>query len=757
MATGRAKDAMQEARRRLGSRQLIGATILAVVALVGGLACSHDKTPVPGASCNLNSECDDPLSCTFGKCHNACRVDGDCPSGHRCVRASTRPGAAAAASDAGATAMPLNVCLLDELDHCTHDSGCKAPLVCGRDLRCRNQCESERDCNGAQQCVLGGPSGEKVCAEPEAIFHGDLMTKDEGVAPDRGVPGTPATADGGSDGGSDAVTTSQTDAPVTPPAAPMEGMVVVGPPAAGNTPPPGAIVHIDAYGSTSLSKPFIWQGAHVIRGRCEVRGALTLSPDATVWFDPGAELVVATNGGLYLKGTEGHPVRLTSSKIAPGPGDWRGITIAGDSGETVMENVVVEYAGIGISGRPSVSFENVSITKPLTLGMSIPNDVRLNKFTGIKITDAGTSPLAVGPDILGLLSPFVSTGAPTNAVVVDVYQGLHRAATWQNLGVPLLFFNNSYFNIPVPVTVAAGTRFLMAEGLALYVKTNGSLKAAGTAEAPVVFTSTKPAPGPGDWGSVNFLATASTDSALENTILEYGGAGNTNTLGVEAGAHVALSNVTVRKTLSTGIAVGKAAQLSRFEAITVEDAGGYPVFLDGSVVGQLTSLTSARPKINAIGVEWYSTAVSAPAIWHNFGLPYLIKADSANALKINAPLTIEAGTELQLGNIYLDVANNGSLRALGTMDKHVVLRSWKVSPQPGDWGSVHVFSTAAADSLLRFAELRHGGLGTKIGAVIIDKGAQIGFESSLFEKNKDCDVLGTPASATETPFMPCVP
>jgi len=151
--------------------------VLAAAALAMGAGCSDHKTTPPGKACLINSDCNNPLSCTFGKCHEPCRADGDCPNGGRCVWTGPAP------EDGGVNASTIRVCVEEK---CAQNSICPDPLVCGRDLECRNECEADRDCpNKTYRCVIGGPNGEKVCAEPDAVDpNGELKT-----APDAGAGG----------------------------------------------------------------------------------------------------------------------------------------------------------------------------------------------------------------------------------------------------------------------------------------------------------------------------------------------------------------------------------------------------------------------------------------------------------------------------------------------------------------------------------------------------------------------------------------
>jgi hypothetical protein len=145
------------------TRRLALLFVGAAFALGLGTCSSDGKKLTLGSGCVINTDCLDPLSCSFGKCHVACREARDCAAGATCLKSTTG-----------------NVCALNEEQKCVYDSNCPAPLVCGRDLKCRNECEADRDCaTSTQACVLP----DKVCAEPEDISNGMLRVP---VAADAG-------------------------------------------------------------------------------------------------------------------------------------------------------------------------------------------------------------------------------------------------------------------------------------------------------------------------------------------------------------------------------------------------------------------------------------------------------------------------------------------------------------------------------------------------------------------------------------------
>jgi hypothetical protein len=156
--------------------------------------CSDDKvTPPLGQMCIQNSECKNPLSCTFGLCHAACAEARDCPAGQTCVTGSDDDGE------------PVNVCLLPKERNCVRNSDCDDKLICGNDFQCRTPCAADKDCTTkTQKCV------EEVCAEP------DDFTKDPKTGEYKLKPGTPPKDAGTStDAGMDA-SMSEKDADTTP-------------------------------------------------------------------------------------------------------------------------------------------------------------------------------------------------------------------------------------------------------------------------------------------------------------------------------------------------------------------------------------------------------------------------------------------------------------------------------------------------------------------------------------------------------------
>lgn len=135
---------------------------------------SGSAKPSPGVGCALNSDCASGLICTFGLCHSACAVNGDCAAG-MCVKGTEK-------TEAGV--VTVNVCQLPAENQCYYNSNCMAPLVCGRDEHCRNQCVADVDCPPGEKCTASG-----VCALTAQIdpATGDVPLVTTGRTPDGGA------------------------------------------------------------------------------------------------------------------------------------------------------------------------------------------------------------------------------------------------------------------------------------------------------------------------------------------------------------------------------------------------------------------------------------------------------------------------------------------------------------------------------------------------------------------------------------------
>jgi hypothetical protein len=149
---------------------------------------SSDKEKIQAAGladgCTLNSDCRNPLVCTFTRCHVECRTDRDCPGEQRCVKGETG-----------------SVCQLKlETDCSTKPTVCKGDQVCGVDLECRDTCLSSADCTNGQVCA---PNGQCASTDPtkDSLDQNGNILQDPFVDPRDGTTGTAGSGGASNHGG----------------------------------------------------------------------------------------------------------------------------------------------------------------------------------------------------------------------------------------------------------------------------------------------------------------------------------------------------------------------------------------------------------------------------------------------------------------------------------------------------------------------------------------------------------------------------
>lgn len=102
--------------------------------------------------------------------------------------------------------------------------------------------------------------------------------------------------------------------------------------------------------------PYIVDGGLALEH--ESAPVLTLEAGVELLFDPGGGLFVGRLGPGTLRalGTVDDPVLFGSSFPSPAPGLWMGISVESQAGaSTLLEHVVVEYAGVPVTADPAAS------------------------------------------------------------------------------------------------------------------------------------------------------------------------------------------------------------------------------------------------------------------------------------------------------------------------------------------------------------------------------------------------------------------
>ena len=346
--------------------------------------------------------------------------------------------------------------------------------------------------------------------------------------------------------------------------------------------------------------------------------ALTIEPGVEVRFNPGTGLYIGKYlnssysywGALKAQGTAEAPIIFTSNAPVPVPGDWKGIyfTDVIDDATTLLEHCVVEYGGhthsanvyvanasptiksstIRYSSGNGVSVSGVS--SPLIGGAGAGNLIGYNAGAGIFAVDISSNPTIFDNTISNNGSYAIRVGSlinsdyESNTILGNRIQAIELPGqeitadrVLKKASVPYVVtgditvrhssydYSHSYRanGRLAALTIEPGVEVRFSPGTGLYIGKYlnssysywGALKAQGTAEAPIIFTSNAPAPAPGDWKGIYF--TSSIDHAttfLEHCVVEYGGHTHSANVYV-ANASPTIKNSKIRHSSVNGLTV----------------------------------------------------------------------------------------------------------------------------------------------------------------------------------------------------------
>lgn len=262
----------------------------------------------------------------------------------------------------------------------------------------------------------------------------------------------------------------------------------------------------------------------------------------------------------------------------------------------------------------------------------------------------------------------------------------------------------------------------------------GELVAEGAADKPIVFERASDAA----WDSLRVTATGRV--RLAHASLRGGGAPGNSRID-ETGTLVlvgdprsdqglmplaSVQHVTIEGSASLGVLLSQNATFSDdSRELTVTGSGSAPLRLWQRAVSSVPSGHYTGNQDDEIAIEeggFGNSAIVGEATLHDRGVPYhmiagMLVVGSSGDDRTPGSLTIEPGVQLrfQQGSRLLvqaydtDEAATGSLRALGTAERPIVLTSAADTPGPGDWVGITFKGTPAADNRIEHTTIAYAG------------------------------------------------
>jgi hypothetical protein len=253
---------------------------------------------------------------------------------------------------------------------------------------------------------------------------------------------------------------------------------------------------------------------------------------------------------------------MSSALATPQPGDWEAFDIsgAGASG-SVIDHMQIAYGGY-------INDEDAALSVHKGADPIISNTVVVNSYgDGLYVDDASRPRIAnclfaANKSYAASVSADDSTlvtgnGLATGQLSIRVRGGsIVHSGAWLPQDAPLALDANVIVAAGTMLSIDPGTQVTMLRYGSLTVR--GTLKARGTASAPISFTSSLDPPKPGDWSAFIFAGAASSGSVLDYTIVSDGGYIDEGSalVSTTAGANPTFTHSVFRNGFGDGIYVG---------------------------------------------------------------------------------------------------------------------------------------------------------------------------------------------------------
>ncbi|WP_147451041.1 hypothetical protein [Corallococcus llansteffanensis] len=324
---------------------------------------------------------------------------------------------------------------------------------------------------------------------------------------------------------------------------------------------------------------------------------------------------------------------------------------------------------------------------------------------------------------------------PDGTCVRNISGNLGSTTSWAPGDERCVYAVTGVVEVSGALTLAPGTVVRFGPNAGLLVTATGSLNAVGTEALPITFTSTTAAPG--FWKGLAFKSN-NPANVLEHVVISYAGNeepfccdffyGPGGSLDARAAvlvgslqdsvSQVRIAHTTVEKSGTQGLFAFNKARLPGFTQNVFRGNLGAPVTVSMSIVGALDTASIYS------GNSATSPAANGDNVVHVLGAPVADSGATQTMRRLDVPygistglpdttvsytgaLTIEPGTRLQFeAQSGLRIEGNGTLVARGTAADRIVFTGR--TETPGYWKGLS-FRSAGGNSVIAFAEVRHGG------------------------------------------------
>lgn len=310
------------------------------------------------------------------------------------------------------------------------------------------------------------------------------------------------------------------------------------------------------------------------------------------------------------------------------------------------------------------------------------------------------------------------TSCKKDRVPTEFCSDVQQATTWKNDKDGVDYIVSCPISVSALLTIEPGTEIEFRDGAGIVIEDAGSIKAVGTADAPIVLrgsTDTK-----GAWKGV-FVKSNNVANEFSYCTITDGGQSSFDGTDIKANLRLALnsklkiSNTTVSKSAKDGLYTEGFDSdfenpITDFSSNTFTDNSNYPISTLASTVNSLDGMGSTfsnngKEYINVRGGRMYGDHV-----WNKTQSPILISGytiagyyNNTGNLTVNAGVTLLFDADQGLGN---GEYSTGYVKIEGNPNNHAILIG--LTPIPGAWKGI-CFQSNNANNKLNYVDISYGG------------------------------------------------
>jgi len=473
----------------------------------------------------------------------------------------------------------------------------------------------------------------------------------------------------------------------------------------------------------SLGVPYRMQpGEHTINSL-----ELIIEPGAFFEFNEGAQFSVQNGARASWSGVtdEGEPDPIVFTGSETQRGWWDGIKIETADDNNLLEQVIVEYGGDGLSGNVEIGSTGIAgsyyveirdclFRRSAGYGMYVVRDTELDCENN-EYTDNADGPVRIETDNMQMLSSTSMFTGNDNDYVFVAQRNVNGDGpdqtqyTWSTIDVPYRMESDTHQLNNIELTIDPGTVIEFTDGAQLLVQNGTRINWSGVLDdggvAPIIFGGTEYERG---WWSGIKIETQDSNNLMEEVIVESAGDGLSGNVeigssGIAGSYYVEIRDCWFRKSAGYGMYVVRDTELDCENNEYTDNADG-PVRIETDNMHMLSDTSTFTGNDNDyVFVSQRNVNGDGPGqtqyTWDALDVPYRMQSDE-HQIK-SAQITVDPGTAIECAEgASFSFQSNSRVIMSGTQENQITVRATDAGQDiQGWWEGILVISDSVLNEM----------------------------------------------------------